>query len=189
MDLRWKDGTIFRFRPGFAGGFRVSVLIAIIDANGNTITLARNGPDPIQITEVIDPVGRKLTLSYDSANRITSIVDPIGQMVRYTYTTQGTLETVTDPEGGVTRYDYNSQNRLIQVTDARGIVIAQNTYDANGRVIEQIQADGGRLTFVYTLLNPLVPTSSVLATTFTDPRGNQTTYRFNPQGLLTDVTE
>src|SRR5262249_12834239 len=97
--------------------------------------------------------------------------------------------TVTDPQGGVTRYDYDAQNRLRRITDARGVVVAQNTYDANGRVIEQVQADGGVLRFAYTLLNPLVPLSPVLKTTMTDAMDHQTTYRFNPEGFLTEVTD
>jgi RHS repeat-associated protein len=185
--LRWKDGVVFRFVPGtFLLG---SVLQSIVDPNGNTVSLTRNSSQPAQITEVIDPVGRKLTLTYDPANRITNIVDPIGRTVRYTYNTQGTLQTVTDPEGGVTRYDYDTQNRLTRVTDARGVVIAQNSYDANGRVIEQVGADGGRLRFAYTLVNPLAPTSPVLQTVVSDPLGNQTTYRFNPTGFLVSVTD
>lgn len=185
--LRWKDGIVFRFVPGnFLLG---SVLQSITDPNGNAILLMRNSSQPAQITQVTDPVGRKLTLSYDSANRITTLVDPSGRTVRYSYNAQGTLDSITDPEGGVTRYDYDSQNRLTRITDARGIVIAQNTYDANGRVIEQLRPDTGRTRFAYTLFNPLVPTSPVLQTSVTDPLGNQTIYRFNPQGFLVSVTD
>ncbi len=186
VDLRWKDGQVFHFVPGnFQQG---SVLQSITDRNGNQTMLVRNANDLAQILEVIDPVGRSLTLTYDSSNRITSITDPINRTVQYTYNTQGTLETVTDPEGGVTRYDYNTQNQLTQITDARGIVVAQNMYDANGRVIEQTQADGGVLTFAYELLNPLVPLSPVQRTMVTDPRGNSFSYRFNPQGFVLSQT-
>lgn len=187
VNLRWKDGTIFHFFPvSFALG---STLDSITDRNGNQTLLVRNLSDPVQILEIIDPVGRKLTLGYDQADRILTISDPIGREVRYTYNGQGTLETVTNPEGGVTRYDYDTQNRLIQITDARGIVVAQNTYDATGRVIEQIQANGGVWTFEYELLNPLVALSPTQSTKVTDPRGNLTTYRFNPQGFLISVTD
>ncbi len=185
--LRWKDGVVFRFVSGtFLLG---SVLQSIVDPSGNAVSLTRNSVQPSQITEVVDPVGRKLVLTYDNANRITSVVDPIGRTVRYTYNGQGTLQSVTDPEGGITRYDYDLQNRLTRVTDARGVVVAQNTYDANGRVVEQIQADGGRVRFAYTLFNPLAPTSPVLQTTVIDALGNQTIYRFNPQGFLISVTD
>ena len=124
-------------------------------------------------------------LSYDGADRVTSIVDPIGRSVLYTYNTLGTLETVTDPEGGVTQYAYEAADRLSQITNARGVVVVQNTYDANGRIIQQAQADTGVITFDYTLLNPIVANSPVQKTIVTDAVGNQTTYRFNPQGFLT----
>jgi YD repeat-containing protein len=140
---------------------------------------------------VTDPSGRGLTLNYDSFNRVTSIVDPIGRTVQYTYNSQGTLATVIDPVGGVTKYAYDPQNNqhLTSVTDARGLVLAQNTYDSIGRVVQQVEADGDVFSFAYTLLNPLAPTSPVLKAAVTDSLGNQTTYRFDPGGLFTDVTD
>jgi RHS repeat-associated protein len=187
VELRWKDGTVFHFVPA---NFQLgSVLQSITDPNGNKVTLLRNASAPAQITQVIDPVGRMLILSYDAADRITSITDPIGRTVTYTYNAQGTMATMTDPEGGVTRYDYDAQNRLVQVTDARGIVESRLTYGDFGRVIEEAQADGGRLQFAYTFINPLAPTSPVAQNVVTDARGNRTTYRFNTLGFLVDVTD
>lgn len=185
--LRWKDGTLFQFVPA---NFQLgSVLQSISDPNGNIILLTRNPSRRAQITEVIDPVGRKLLLTYDNLDRINTIADPIGRIVKYTYNNQGTLETVTNPAGGVTRYDYDAQNRLVRVTDARGVVVAQNAYDANGRVTQQVQPDGGVGRFAYTLASAAVPNSPVMQTVVTDPLGNQRTYRFNPQGFLIGVTD
>ena len=45
------------------------------------------------------------------------------------------------------------------------------------------------MTFAYTLVNALVPTSPVTQTVVTDPLGHATTYRFNTQGFLTGVTD
>lgn len=183
--LRWKDGTVFEFQT--LG--RVTVLTSITDPNGNLTILVR-GSQPVQIAQVIDPVGRSLTLNYDGGNRIASIVDPIGRTVQYTYNAQGTLATVTDAAGGVTRYDYDGQNRLAQVTDPRGVVATRYAYDQNGRVAQETLADGGVTAFAYVLLNPTAPTvSPVLRTTVTDALGNQTVYHFNPQGFLLDVTD
>ena len=187
VDIRWKNGTVFHFVPSAI--VIASDLESITDANGNKISLVRDPANTNRITEIIDPLGRKLIISYDTANRITSIVDPTGRTVTYTYNALGTLETVTDPEGGVTQYAYEAADRLSQITDARGVVTAQNTYDANGRVIRQLQPDGGVLTFDYILMNPDAPESPVLQTTLTDALGNATTYRFNPEGFLTDVTD
>ncbi|HKV91758.1 MAG TPA: RHS repeat-associated core domain-containing protein [Candidatus Angelobacter sp.] len=188
-NLRWKNGTVFRFDTS-SQGVLLAFLSSITDANGNTTTLVRGNPaQPLQITQIIDPVGRALNLTYDNFNRILSITDPIGRTVQYAYNPQGTLATVTDAGKGITTYTYDPQNRMSSITDARGITFLQNTYDANGRVIQQKAADGGITTFSYTLLNPTSATSPVLLTSVTDPLGNTTTYHFNPQGFLLDKTD
>jgi RHS repeat-associated protein len=186
--LRWKDGSVYQFTS--IGGPLLAYLTSIADRNGNTTTLVRgNSSQPSQITQIVDPVGRALTLTYDSSNRITQISDPISRTAQYTYNAQGMLATVTNAAGGVTTYAYDTSNNLIKTTDARGVVVMQDTYDSNGRVIQQIQADGGVINFAYTLLNSLVPTSPVLQTVVTDALGNQTTYRFDPTQNLLSVTD
>lgn len=197
--LRWKSGMTFTFQSPPAG-FRVAYLNSITDPNGNTVTLVRgNNADPLQITKIVDPVGRSLGITYDNFSRITSLVDPIGRIVAYTYNNQGTLATVTDPAGGVTTYAYDPLNRITDITDARGILYLHNDYDATGRVTKQTAGDGGITTFNYTLLNPntvaqfgaggTINTSPVLQTTVTDPVGNRTVYHYSPQGFLIDVTD
>jgi RHS repeat-associated protein len=185
--LRFKQGTMLHFIPGDI--LTGSVVDTITDRYGNQTTLVRPSDNLRHIDEIDDPTGRKLHLSYDASGRITSITDPIGRTISYTYNAQGYLETVTNPKGGVSRYGYDAQNRLNQVTDPRGIVVARNTYDANGRVAQQTQADGGQWMFSYVLINPQVPSSPVSETTVTDPLGHVTVYRFNPQGFLLDVTD
>jgi RHS repeat-associated protein len=185
--LRFKQGTVLHFIP--ADILTGSVVDTITDRYGNQTTLVRPASQLRRIDELVDPTGRRLRFTYDANNRITSITDPIGRAVAYTYNAQGLLETVTDPEAGVTRYAYDAQSRLSQVTDPRNVVVARNTYDANGRVIEQIQADGGHWTFSYVLVNAQMPSSPVQETTVTDPLGHATVYRFNPEGFLLDVTD
>jgi RHS repeat-associated protein len=198
--LRYKDGTAFTFKNPPTGA-RVAYLSSIADRNGNVTTMVRgNSADPIQITQIVDPIGRALNLAYDNFDRITSITDPIGRAVSYTYNTQGTLDTVTDAAGGITHYAYDAQNRITSITDPRGIIYLQNIYDGNGKVAKQIAADGGVTQFDYTLLNPnasvtlagsatTINTSPVLLTAVTDPLGNQTIYHYNAQGFVIDVTD
>jgi RHS repeat-associated protein len=181
--LRWKDGMVFQFMPP---GATFPLLQSITDSKGNTISLTRNPARPKQITQISDPVGRSLVLAYDVSDRITSITDPIGRTVLYSYNAFGSLASVTDPAGGVTKYDYQAANLLMRETDPRNIVVMENTYDANGRVIQQKQADGGITTMAYTLANPMAPTSPVVKTVVTDPLGRQTVYRFNTVGYVTD---
>ena len=185
--LRYRNGTTYTFQTSALGGLE-AFLTAISDSNGNTITIVLNPSQPLQVMQVTDPVGRSLTFSYDNFNRITSITDPVGRSVAYTYNTQGSLATFTDPAGGVSRYTYDGNHNLLTYVDPRNIVQAQNTLDANGRVIQQVRPDGGVLNFSYTLLNPLAATSQVVQAQVTDGLAVQAIYRFNTQGYVTDVT-
>jgi RHS repeat-associated protein len=207
--LRFKTGTTYVFHIS-SQGFLTAYPNSISDPNGNTIILTHgNSERPIQITQMTDPVGRQLNLAYDDFDRITSITDAIGRSVRYEYNSQGTLAAFTNVEGGITRYAYDDRNRLISVTDPRGITYLRNSYDQNGKVVQQVDGSGGITTLAYTLLNPNltvtegggsgggavvvgaagnINTSPVVLTTVTDPAGNRTTYHFNPQGFLIDVT-
>ncbi|HEY6329401.1 MAG TPA: RHS repeat-associated core domain-containing protein, partial [Blastocatellia bacterium] len=188
--LRFSKGTVYQFQPfGTA-----SAVVSITDRNGNVTTLTIitpgvSGQKVIRISQITDPVGRSLNLAYDGGGHVTSIADPIGRVVSYAYNSSGTLASMTNPAGGVTTFQYDSQNRMISMTDPRGVTMFQDTFDANGRVIQQVAADGGIYQFAYTLINPTAPTSPVLATTVTDPLGHQTTYRFNPQGYVIQVTD
>ncbi len=174
--LRFKDGSLWRFDS--AGR-----LISQADRNGNTITLARDSQS--RVTQITEPSGRSLTISYTSFNlRIDSIRDPIGREVRYGYDGSGRLISVTDPAGGITRYTYDGANRMVSITDPRNITFLVNEYDGAGRVIRQTQADGGVWTFAYTASGDFISQTVV-----TDPRGNSTAYRFNSSGFLTSQTD
>jgi RHS repeat-associated protein len=185
--LRWKDGTVFRFGVGAAVAFMV--LTSIEDPNANVISLTYSSTSGNQLTAIADPVGRQIMLTYGTGNRVASATDPLGRTVTYVYDASARLATVTNPEGGVTNYQYDAQGRMTRIIDPRNVVWIENTYDANGRVIQQLQPDGGRWQMAYTLLNPTAPNSPVIQTVVTDPRGNQTTYRFSPQGFLLGTTD
>ena len=186
--VTFKDGTIFGFVSGglFAYG---SVLVSVTDPNGNVTTITRNPASLIQIQSIADPVGRALQFTYNANGQITNIADPVGRSISYTYDASFNLTSVTDTNGGVWKYQYDSRNNLIQTTDARGVVMYQNTYDVNGRVIQQTTADGNSQEFAYGLTNPLVPTSPVVQTTVTDQLGRKTVYRFNTAGFVVNVTD
>ncbi|HUB81307.1 MAG TPA: RHS repeat-associated core domain-containing protein [Bryobacteraceae bacterium] len=200
--LRYRNGLIYGFRTSSLGGLE-AYLTSITDPNGNTTTITLNPSQPLQITQITDPVGRSLTLAYDSSSRIVSVTDPIGRTVHYSYNAQGTLATFTDANGGITRHEYDANNNLIRITDPRGTVQIQNTLDSSGRVIQQVRPDGGVLTFAYSVTNPLavastsfvagapslsVSVSPMMTAQVTDSLGVQTTYRFNMNGFVTDIT-
>ncbi|MBI4489579.1 MAG: IPT/TIG domain-containing protein [Deltaproteobacteria bacterium] len=174
--LRFKDGSLWRFD----GAGR---LISQADRNGNTITLTRDSQG--RVSQISEPSGRQLTLSYTGANlRIDRIQDAIGREVRYGYDGAGRLATVTDAAGGTTSYTYDTANRMVSITDPRDITFLINKYDSAGRVIKQTQADGGIWTFAYTATGEFIS-----QTTVTDPQGQTTTYRFNAAGYLISQTD
>lgn len=138
--LRQKDGSILTFNPS-------GRLVQQEDRNGNKILIDRDGGG--KILTVREPSGRSLTFTYDGANRVTSITDPLGRRVTYHYNAAGRLDIATDPAGGETHYSYDVNNRMATITDARGIAYLQSEYDLNGRVIRQINADGGEYRYMY----------------------------------------
>ena len=187
--LRWKNGSSQTYQTSALGGL-AAYLVAMTDTSGNVTQIVRgNASQPTQVTQVINPYGRALNLTYDSSNRVTSIADALNRTVSYTYNAQGKLATFTNAAGGLTQYAYDSSNRPSSVTDPTGVVRRQWFYDANGRVTKAIAADGGIVTYSYTLSNPAAPLSPVLQTVQTDPLGRTTIYHFNPQGYPIDVTD
>jgi YD repeat-containing protein len=126
-NLRFRDGTVYQFT---AVG-NVGYLNSISDRNGNTITLtviAMSRNNILRLTQVTDPVGRSLNLTYDANFHCTTVTDPTGRTVNYTYNASGTLATVTDPNGGVTQYTYDAQNRITSMIDPRGVTAFEDTY-------------------------------------------------------------
>jgi RHS repeat-associated protein len=147
-ELRFKDGTSWQFRAmqTAAAGGTVEFLVAQTDRNGNTVTINRGAGG--MITSLVDAAGRALTVT-SSGNFITQIRDPLGRTVQYVYDGGGRMTTVTDPAGGVTSYSYDSAGRLLTITDPNHVVVLQNFYGTSGRVLRQVQPDGGEWRFRY----------------------------------------
>jgi RHS repeat-associated protein len=144
-----KDGIVYVFPDSFAQSkSQCQAVIQIIDRHGNKTKLDRSS---CNLTQITSPNGRFIQLQYDSQNRITTATDNIGRNVTYTYDLVGRLSTVTDLDGGVTTYTYTDQNELATITDPRGLRYLTNQYDANGRVVQQTQADGSTYLFSWVL--------------------------------------
>lgn len=144
-----KDGMVYVFPDSFAQSkSQCQAVIQIIDRHGNKTKLDRTN---CNLTQITSPNGRFIQLQYDSSGRVTTATDNIGRTVTYTYDPVGRLSTVTDLNGGVTTYTYTDQNEMATIADARGITYLTNQYDANGRVVQQTQADGSTYLFSWVL--------------------------------------
>lgn len=143
-------------------------LIEIEDPNGNKVIF---GDDGIEHT-----AGPKVEFTRDSKNRITSITGPTGQVWQYHYDTNGDLTQITYPTNEIATFGYASDpaHFLTDYDNAFGAPSQTIEYDADGRVAAIIDAEGNRQEQTW---NPAFFTG-----TFTDARGNVTTYEYDDFG-------
>lgn len=115
------------------------------DQNGNEIEyLYENG----MLTSVKNICGQ-IFFFYNDLKLLSSISDHTGRSVTYEYQENGMLSSVTDPLGYTSHYLYQENDCLCAVINRCGITVATNTLDHEGRVIKQIMADGGIISYEY----------------------------------------
>ena len=113
------------------------------DTNSNTLTIIPGG--------IIHSSGKSITFTRDILGRITQITDPAGNSMSYAYDANGDLTSFQDREGNTTNFTYNSTHGLLTINDPRGIQPLRNEYDAEGRLIKQIDAFGREVKFTHDL--------------------------------------
>jgi len=162
FQLTTLENTVYRFDTS-------GRIASITDDHGLKTTYGYDANG--RLATITDPSAQTLTFSYNASNHITSVKDSTGREVKYTYSGAGDLATVTDPLGGVTEYTYDAEHRIKTIKDPRGNVILQNTYDGQGRVVEQ--RDG--------LENLWKLEYKAGETIVTEPAGGKLTYGFDGQ--------
>lgn len=150
------------------------------------------------------PGGRYLWFGYDyyHPDRLIVVGDNAGRAGHFGYDAQGRLATATDPRGGVATYTYDAAAWLItRKTDTTGNPVFSNTYDADGRAIQQVNSQGQNLTLSYQVIidteglvdpvegMPVLTSTLVLRTIVQDATGARTTYEYGADGLLRRVTD
>jgi len=140
----------------------------------------------IFLTEVIDPQGHAVTLTYYSSVRLVAIADALGQVTTLAYLDSADplrITRVTDPFGRVATLTYDGSGRLTTVTDVAGLA-SSFTYDA-GDFIAAMTTPYGTTTFRH---EPLFGTRRVEAT---DPAGGteRLEYHWSHSGLATTSSE
>ncbi len=141
-------------------------LLSVKDRNDVGVTLSYDGSGRLVL--VTDPAGRKIPFSYDAAGRLSGFVLPLSRSVVFGYNAAGLLATVAWKAGSTVvaqiGYAYDAADRLTSITDANGHAVVANTYNVQGRVVQQVDARGQTSTFSW---DPDTQTSS-----FTDARGH-----------------
>lgn len=151
------------------------------------------------LTKITNQNGNETKLSYDENLNLKSVTSAAGNTYQFTITEDGKVEKIQLPNGGVIAYEYDEENNLISYTDASGAVIryeyddehrmtawydgkgakiVENTYDEEGRVVKQLDANGYQVTLEY----------NGSSTTTIDGNGNQVTYHYDDSYRTTSIS-
>ena len=150
-------------------------LVRIEDRNANAVTVTRDADQ--RITRIADPSTSKgIDFTYDAQGHITQATGLLGQTITYGYDDEGRLVSITNPLGESLAFTYDGSHRIVKVTDPRGVEVAENTYDAEGRVASQHLGDGSDMSLVYEGEN---------VRKVVDGNGDAMEHRYNDQGMIT----
>jgi len=230
-EITFKDGGKWRFGMGDAIGLTASFLIEQVDARGEVTQIQRRSDR--RITRIGDDT-RSHTLTYGSNGLVSEIRDPVGRTMQLTYNDKRRIETVTDADGKLTKYTYVGDDEYPanpvceQGTDGLRIKTIEypgratptvNHYGTSRRVLRQTAYDGRETNFAYKLTGACVthvdtptvrctgPTcpdtdswethqagwrirgGTVVATTVIEPDGGSTVTEFNADRRATRKTD
>ena len=185
--LTMSNGIVYELDQDF--GIR-----KITDLRGDTLTYTQNG---IQSSR-----GESLTFTRDLQNRITQITDLSGRTMQYHYDQNNNLDYTIDQLGQKTTYTYQAGHLLDEYIDPSGLSIARNIYDASGRLIETIDAEGNSVYFSHNITGREEIVTDKLGRTSlfvyddagnvlsqTNPLGETTTRTYDTNGNELTVTD
>ncbi len=141
------DPTLFRYTTKGGTSYLIHErdgLQSITDVHGNTLTITPDG--------LIHSAGESILFTRDATGRITEITDPQGEALTYGYDPQGRLSTFTNRVGQTCRYEYTLPafpHYLTKLIDPAGNTAARSEYNAEGRLIRQIDARGNAIEFTH----------------------------------------
>lgn len=136
-------------------------LTSMKDRNDQGLTFAYDGSGNLQT--ITDSVGRQIAATFVSG-LLSRVTLPDSRYVEYSYTA-GRLSSVRDTRGGITQYTYDAAGRVKTIVDQNLHTVVDNTYGADGRVTQQVNARGKVGTFAWN--------AGTQTSTYTDARLNQ----------------
>ncbi|MBR6402506.1 MAG: glycohydrolase toxin TNT-related protein [Eubacterium sp.] len=145
----------------------------IVDAAGHVIKVDKNGYHSED--------GKNIEFKRDSEGRISSITEPNGNTTIYKYDLNGDLVSVTDSADRTVSFTYDNDHNLMSITDPMGIAVSRNEYDAEGRLIATIDAEGNRIEYDHDIDGRQKVVS--------DRLGNKTVYVYDDNGNVLQTTD
>jgi RHS repeat-associated protein len=158
------DGSVEVFGLADAApvGQRRVFLTQVRDPQGHAVTLTYDAQ--YRIVAITDALGQVSTVQYESAGdtrRITGFTDPFGRTATLTYHPAGQLASITDVGGLTARFTYEADDFLASLETPYGIsTFRHETIDpANHPFLEATDAGGGVRRVEYHFDTPEVPSS------------------------------
>lgn len=179
--------------------------VAVAFESGDSWALVYNGVG--DLVAWTDEAGFTRTYRYDTLGRLVRVaVDAMPDAsFTFTYNDANQVTLAQDDLGRGTRYDYDASGRLIVEADARNANATTYGYNSDGLLASVISPLGNTTAFSYELIDGRAQLSSITEPTgaavdfawepeanrltFTDPRGNQTSYTFDIFGQLWRVDD
>jgi RHS repeat-associated protein len=107
-------------------------------------------PRHVFLTQIVDPQGNPLSLSYDSKLRLTALTDATGRQTTFSYGLASSpllVTQITDPFGRSAVLTYDGSGRLSSITDVIGLT-SSFTYDASS-LVNSMTTPYGTTQFAY----------------------------------------
>jgi RHS repeat-associated protein len=152
--LLMPDGSaqVFGFGDGATAAPRRMFLTQLVDPAGNALTLTYDAQK--RLTFATDATGRRTTFGYANANPllVTRITDPFGRSAALGYDTSGRLSSITDVLGLTSSFAYDGGGLVNAMTTPYGTHrFAYGSGDNNERYLEMTDPMGftERLEFVH----------------------------------------
>jgi RHS repeat-associated protein len=97
-------------------------LTGFTDASGGRTRIEYGHADPLKITALVDPFGRRASLAYDAQGHLQRITDVLGLVSQVSYQGTGGFIERLDTPYGATHFAYgeSGMSRWLEITDAKG---------------------------------------------------------------------
>ncbi len=162
------------------------------------------------LVEITDNQGRRTVIEYDLLNREIRRIEKDGSVTRSFYDGNGRLSKVVRPnqydaqadDGAGYQYTYDHRGQVLTVIGPDGHVLQTNTYDADGRLLQQLDGLQSGAEFTYDLAGNRVKIKTSGGATQEleyDARGNivgvvdgnqnRTTYRLDNWGRIIGIVK
>ncbi|WP_052521460.1 RHS repeat-associated core domain-containing protein [Agreia bicolorata] len=182
LTLAGADGSVWTFDATDPQG--VGELSSFRDLAGNGYDIqygaASENAQFLPMASITDTSGQVIQVGSDDLGRVASFTAPDSRVWGFSYGDAGDLAAIVYPGGSGTRsFTYDGAHHLLTATDPVGVTYLTNEYDAQGRVIRQLDAQGNVRSFAY----------DSGKTSYTDNEGDVSVFAFDDKHRVTKVTD